>query len=131
MAPPVTGTAEASPSHSTPAGRTHDDPVADRRGGGHGPVDDALTAERGELLAGSETVPGTAGDDDRPDDDVAVYLVSASSSLASASSSVTPMAKVNSETRIWRALVSMRFSPAERPLSLSRIERFRTTSATW
>ena len=26
---------------------------------------------------------------------------------------------------------SMRFSPADRPLSLSRIERFRTTSATW
>ena len=57
-------------------------------------------------------------------------LVSASSSLASASSSVTPMAKVSSETRIWRALVSIRFSPADRPLSLSRIDRFRTTSAT-
>ena len=30
-----------------------------------------------------------------------------------------------------RARVSMRFSPAERPLSLSLIERLRTTSATW
>ena len=56
---------------------------------------------------------------------------SASSSLASASSSVTLRAKVSSDTRIWRALVSMRFSPAERPLSFSRIDRFRTTSATW
>ena len=55
----------------------------------------------------------------------------ASSSFASASSSVTLRAKVSSDTRIWRALVSMRFSPAERPLSFSRIERFRTTSATW
>ncbi len=50
---------------------------------------------------------------------------------SSASASLTPMAKVSSETRICRALVSIRFSPAERPRSLSRIDRFRTTSATW
>ena len=56
---------------------------------------------------------------------------SASSSFFSASSSVTLSAKVSSDTRIWRAFVSMRFSPAERPLSFSRRERFRTTSATW
>ena len=55
----------------------------------------------------------------------------ASSSFFSASSSVTLRAKVSSDTRICRALVSMRFSPADRPLSFSRIERFRTTSATW
>ena len=55
----------------------------------------------------------------------------ASSSFFSASSSVTLRAKVSSDTRIWRALVSMRFSPADRPLSFSRIDRFRTTSATW
>ena len=43
----------------------------------------------------------------------------------------TPMAKVSSETRIWRARLSILFSPAERPLSLSLFERLRTTSATW
>ncbi len=41
------------------------------------------------------------------------------------------MAKVSSDTRICRARVSMRFSPADNPLSLSRMDRFRTTSATW
>ena len=56
---------------------------------------------------------------------------SASSRRFSAASSSTSRAKVSSDTRIWRARLSMRFSPADRPLSLSRIERFRTTSATW
>ena len=41
------------------------------------------------------------------------------------------MACDSSEMRIWRALVIMRFSPADRPFSRSRIERFRRTSATW
>jgi hypothetical protein len=54
-----------------------------------------------------------------------------SSSFSSAVSSSTFSAKVSSDTRIWRALPSMRFSPADRPLSFSRIVRFRTTSATW
>ena len=56
---------------------------------------------------------------------------SASSRRFSAASSSTSRAKVSSDTRIWRARLSMRFSPADRPLSLSRIDRFRTTSATW
>ena len=34
-------------------------------------------------------------------------------SFFSASSSLTPMAKVSSDTRIWRARVNMRFSPAD------------------
>ena len=55
----------------------------------------------------------------------------ASFSRSSAVSSSTARAKVSSETKIWRARLSIRFSPADRPLSLSRIERFRTTSATW
>ena len=45
---------------------------------------------------------------------------STSSSIFSASSSLQFFEKVSSETRIWRALVSMRFSPADRPFSLSR-----------
>ena len=57
--------------------------------------------------------------------------VSTSSRRASAASSSTLSANVSSDTRIWRARASIRFSPADRPLSASRIERFRTTSATW
>ena len=53
------------------------------------------------------------------------------SSSLPASHSSTSAAKVISERRIWRALASMRFSPAESPFSLSRRARFRTTSATW
>ena len=60
-----------------------------------------------------------------------VDQVSASFRRSSAVSSSTLRAKVSSDTRIWRARCSMRFSPADRPLSLSRMERFRTTSATW
>ena len=58
-------------------------------------------------------------------------LLSTASRRASAASSSTLSANVSSDTRIWRARASMRFSPADRPLSASRIERFRTTSATW
>jgi len=56
---------------------------------------------------------------------------STSSSIFSASSSLQFFEKVSSDTRIWRALVSMRFSPADRPFSWSRWWRLRTTSATW
>ena len=41
------------------------------------------------------------------------------------------MATEISESRICFAFVSMRFSPAESPLSSSWHDRFRTTSATW
>ncbi len=114
-----------------------DEDHAGRRGpaGDHGPLEDRAAAEGGELLQPAEAVPGAPGHDDRP------HLchgatgpgdqVRASFRRSSAVSSSTLRAKVSSETRIWRARCSMRFSPAERPLSLSRIERFRTTSATW
>ncbi len=49
---------------------------------------------------------------------------------ASALSSLVPSASASSLTRIWRALESMRFSPALRPRSLSRRQRSRTTSPT-
>ena len=45
---------------------------------------------------------------------------STSSSIFSASSSLQFFEKVSSDTRIWRAFVSMRFSPADRPFSRSR-----------
>src|SRR5699024_4934315 len=53
-----------------------------------------------------------------------------SASIASAFLSSTPSASASSPTRIWRALASMRFSPADRPRSWSRRHRSRTTSAT-
>jgi len=53
-----------------------------------------------------------------------------SSRMTSAFSSSVFSASASSETRIWRALASMRFSPADRPRSLSRRHRSRTTSAT-
>src|SRR5690606_8975737 len=56
--------------------------------------------------------------------------VRTSSSMASACSSSVCSASASSETRIWRALASIRFSPADRPRSWSRRERSRTTSAT-
>ena len=49
----------------------------------------------------------------------------------SASSSETSSAKLSSETSTLRALLSIDFSPAERPFDTSRSARFRTTSATW
>src|SRR5699024_3532882 len=57
-----------------------------------------------------------------------VSCISASS--ASAFLSSTPSASASSPTRIWRALASMRFSPADRPLSWPPRHRSRTTSAT-
>ena len=40
-------------------------------------------------------------------------------------------ARASSETRIWRALAGVRFSPADRPRSAPRRHRSRTTSATF
>ena len=77
----------------------------------------------------AEPTPRAGGHHDGPDGPVGQG--SASLRRTSAVSSSTPRAKVSSDTRIWRARLSMRFSPADRPLSLSRIDRFRTTSATW
>src|SRR3954453_4143534 len=57
-------------------------------------------------------------------------LARTSSSIVSALSSLVPSVSASSLTRIWRALESMRFSPADRPRSLSRRHRSRTTSAT-
>ncbi len=53
-----------------------------------------------------------------------------SSSRASALSSLVFSARASSLTRIWRALASILFSPAESPRSRSRRHRSRTTSAT-
>src|ERR1700722_13487170 len=53
-----------------------------------------------------------------------------SSSSASALSSLVFSARASSLTRICLAFASIRFSPAERPRSLSRRQRSRTTSAT-
>src|SRR5579859_61019 len=55
---------------------------------------------------------------------------STSSSRASALSSLVFSASASSLTRICRALASMRFSPADRPRSLSLRQRSLTTSAT-
>ena len=97
---------------------------------GEGPRRDRTPTEVVELLHPTEAVAGPARHHDGPDRTRSAQG-SASLRRSSAVSSSTPRAKVNSETRIWRARLSIRFSPAERPLSLSRIERFRTTSATW
>src|SRR5271157_2498670 len=53
-----------------------------------------------------------------------------SSSSASALSSLVFSASASSLTRICRALASIRFSPADRPRSLSLRHRSQTTSAT-
>src|SRR6202041_612304 len=53
-----------------------------------------------------------------------------SSRMVSALASSVLSASASSPTRIWRALASMRFSPADRPRSWSRRHRSRTTSAT-
>src|SRR5690606_32202170 len=53
-----------------------------------------------------------------------------SSRMVSALASSVFSASASSETRIWRALASIRFSPAERPRSWSRRQRSRTTSET-
>src|SRR6185437_11214480 len=60
----------------------------------------------------------------------ATASASTSSSTISALSSLVPSARASSLTRICRAFASMRFSPADKPRSLSRRQRSRTTSAT-
>ena len=120
------------------------DVVACRGHGVNSQIDEARAGNGLELLGHTEAAPGAAGDDDAAGRATAVHAVrmapgtrgrlyfpSAWSRRPSAASSFTLRAKVSSETRIWRALASIRFSPAERPLSFSRIDRFRTTSATW
>jgi hypothetical protein len=109
--------------------------------------DDETAAELCELLATPEAGAFARRDDDGPDPSRLGVPACArepsargaafwrrygrtSSRRFSASSSFTSSAKVSSETRIWRARPSIRFSPADSPLSLSRIERFLTTSAT-
>ncbi len=89
---------------------------------------DGVVIHDGELFRSAVALALTGGDDhgrDRHD------YGRTEASFSSAASVSTFNANVSSETRIWRARVSMRFSPADSPLSLSRIERFRTTSATW
>ncbi len=139
-------------------GRDHDDHSVDGLPGRRRrPVEHGTPVDLRELLGAAEPVAGPSGHHHRPHHLVApargvpvpvavpvtvrrrpVRAVSAgcaqgraSSRRSSAVSSSTPRAKVSSETSIWRARLSMRFSPADSPLSLSRIDRFRTTSATW
>ena len=112
--------------------RDHEhDPVADRPARGDRPLGHRAAVKGKELLQLTEAGAGPAGHDDPPHAAHARVYGRASFRRCSAVSSSTARAKVSSDTRIWRARDSMRFSPAERPLSLSRIERFRTTSATW
>ena len=89
---------------------------------------DGLAVNEGELLGTTKTGAPARGHHHGRDRHAYGRTEASFSSAASVS---TLRAKVSSETRIWRARVSMRFSPALSPLSLSRIDRFRTTSATW
>ena len=126
---PGTGT-DPSPVVGSAAGHHQDHPVGHRAGGTDRPGGDRVPGQGEELLAAAEPSARAAGDHDGPDGPRSAQG-SASLRRTSAVSSSTPRAKVSSDTRIWRARLSMRFSPADSPLSLSRIERFRTTSATW
>ena len=84
------------------------------------PRDERATSEATKLLgsfgAGSVAATGCGQDRGRS----AVCYPRTSSSILSASSSLQSFEKVNSDTSIWRAFVSIRFSPADRPFSLSR-----------
>ena len=115
--PGAPGTTRTTPSATERAARTDQEATG-------------LPGQGEELLGAAEPAARAAGDHDGPDGPRSAQG-SASLRRTSAVSSSTPRAKVSSDTRIWRARLSMRFSPADRPLSLSRIERFRTTSATW
>ncbi len=106
-----------------------DDAVTRQASGPHGPCGDRPAGQRKELLVSSEANARTPRHHDRPDGPSSAQG-SASLRRTSAVSSSTFKANVNSDTRICRARCSMRFSPADRPLSLSRIDKFRTTSAT-
>ena len=87
------------------------------------PFDQRPAAELLELFECGATRSFAASarrDDSRNRAGSQVGYPSTSSSIFSASSSLQFFEKVNSDTRIWRALVTMRFSPAERPFSWSR-----------
>ncbi len=113
-----------------PTGDHQHHPVRYRSRRLHRPGRHRPSGQREKLLGPSEAAARSACHHDGPDGPRSAQG-SASLSLTSAVSSSTPRAKVSSDTRIWRARWSIRFSPAERPLSLSRMDRFRTTSATW
>ena len=126
---PGAGSGSVTPAGS-PSGHHQDHTVGRRAGGAHRPGGDRVSGQGEELLAAAEPATRAAGHHDGPDGPRSAQG-SASLRRTSAVSSSTPRANVSSDTRIWRARLSMRFSPADRPLSLSRMERFRTTSATW
>ena len=117
------------------AGEDQHDAGRRRTAGLDRPLEHGASAEQQELLVLAETASGATCHDDRPHRGHGATgpaaQVRASFRRSSAVSSSTLRANVSSETRICRARCSMRFSPADRPLSLSRMDRFRTTSATW
>ena len=123
------------PRRPGPAGSTRTTPADEGRHASTAHSSTRAAAERGELLRSAETASRSRrprrSTTPAPRCDRAGDQVSASFRRSSAVSSSTLRAKVSSDTRIWRARCSMRFSPADSPLSLSRMERFRTTSATW
>ena len=136
--PPATARSAPKASLAVPGGSTTTTPSATEPTGRHRRVRPrGVPAKRSNCLGRPKRVPmpaatTTAQTGVRPvASATALRQGSASFRRCSAVSSSTPRAKVSSETRIWRARDSIRFSPADRPLSLSRIERFRTTSATW
>ena len=128
MEPPATTTSAPCASSVASSGHDEDHLVGDGARCGDARAGGACAPRLGELLAGAEALALARRDDDRGD---AHGQGRTAASRSSAVGSSTFSAKVSSETRIWRARVSIRFSPAESPLSLSRIDRFRTTSATW
>ena len=88
-----------------------------------GPVDQRAASEFLKLLerGPARSLAASARRDNRRNRAGSpVGYPSTSSSIFSASSSLQFFEKVNSDTRIWRALVSMRFSPADKPFSRSR-----------
>ena len=108
-------------------GNHHDDGIAARLGQKvEAPTDEGTAVELEELFGkisrrtGSGSLSGASGGEDRCRRKIEVRYPRTSSSIFSAASSSQFFEKVSSETRICRALVSIRFSPAARPFSLSR-----------
>ena len=108
-------------------GNHHNDRIAARLGQKvEAPTDQGTAVEIEELLgrvgrrAGTGSLTGASGGEDRCRRRIEVRYPRTSSSIFSAASSSQFFEKVNSETRICRALVSIRFSPAAKPFSLSR-----------
>src|SRR5271166_2525042 len=88
-------------------------------------------ASQVQLTRGGQRVYVNSDPDPRDvSTDANAQVARTSSSSASALSSLVFSASASSLTRICRALASIRFSPADRPRSLSRRHRSRTTSAT-